>query len=152
MIADSLENALLYAPLLPRLQQVMEAVRSVDPATAEPAVFSIDGKDLILMINRPAMKRPENARLEVHDRMIDMHIPLSGSEGFAWKPRAALLNPAEPYNTDKDARHYLDVPDTRFTLIPGQFALFFPGDAHAGCIGEGELLKIVIKIRVRESV
>lgn len=152
MIVDSLEHALLYAPLLPRLQQAVEAVRSIDTATAEPAVLPIDGDDLILMISRPAMKRPENARLEVHDRMIDMHIPLSGTEGFAWKPRADLLNPAEPYQVDKDARHYLDVPDTRLTLKPGQFALFFPGDAHAGCIGEGELLKIVVKIRAGEGL
>lgn len=151
MIVDSLDNAALYASLLPHLQQALNAVRAVDPATVEPAVLPIDGHDLTLMISHPAMKRPENARLEIHNRMIDMHIPLSGSEGFAWKPRAALLNPVEPYNGGKDTQHYLDAPDTRFTLKPAQFALFFPDDAHAGCIGEGELLKIIVKIRARES-
>lgn len=152
MIVDHLDASALYAPMHPLFQRAFDAVRGVCPSTAEPGTVVLQENELILMISRPAMKLPEKARLEVHDEMIDLHVPLSGTEGFAWKPRAALLDPAEPYHAGKDARHYLDAPDTRFTLKPGQFALFFPGDAHAGCVGEGELLKVVVKIRASRSV
>ncbi len=147
MIVDRLAAAALYAPMHPLFPQAFQAVRNVDPASAEPGVFPIVENELILMINRLTLKRPEKARLEIHNAMIDLHVPLSGEEVFAWKPRATLTEPAEPYDERKDARHYADAADTRFALQPGQFALFFPGDAHAGCIGNGELLKIVVKIR-----
>ena len=102
---------------------------------------------MIVMVNEPAMKKPEKARMEVHDRFIDIHVPLSREEGFAWKDRSALEKPSEPFNMEKDAQHYDDAPDTSFTVKPGQFAVFFPEDAHAGCIGEGALRKLVIKVR-----
>ncbi len=79
------------------------------------------------MVNEPAMKKPEKARMEVHDRFIDIHVPLSREEGFAWKDRSALEKPSEPFNMEKDAQHYDDAPDTSFTVKPGQFAVFFPG-------------------------
>ena len=64
-----------------------------------------------------------------------------------WKERAELEKPSEPFNREKDAQHYDDAPDTSFVVKPGQFAIFFPEDAHAGCIGEGKILKLVIKVR-----
>ena len=108
---------------------------------------SLEEDALIVMVNEPAMKKPEKARMEVHDRFIDIHVPLSREEGFAWKDRSALEKPSEPFNMEKDAQHYDDAPDTSFTVKPGQFAVFFPEDAHAGCIGEGALRKLVIKVR-----
>lgn len=50
------------------------------------------------MVNEPVMKKRENARMEVHDRFIDIHVPLSREEGFMWKERAALEKPSEPFN------------------------------------------------------
>lgn len=148
MIIDSLSRSSRYLPLHPLFERAFEAIRSVDPATAEPGTITLIDNELILMINRPTLKLPEKARLEIHRDMLDLHIPLSGLEGYAWKPAASLTTPAEPYQPTKDAQHYLDAPDARLTLHPGQFALFYPEDAHAGCIGNGEMLKIVVKIRI----
>ena len=41
-----------------------------------------------------------------------------------------------------------DAPSTYFTILPGEFAIFFPGDGHAPLIGEGETKKIIIKVAV----
>lgn len=148
MIIGTLFSPGTYPPLHPLLERALDAIRRIDPATAVSGTTSLVENDLILMISRPTLKLPEKARLEIHRDMIDLHAPLSGPEGYAWKPRASLTDPAEPYQAAKDARHYLDAADTFLTLNPGQFALLFPDDAHAGCIGHGELLKIVVKIRM----
>lgn len=149
MFIASLSSSGSSLPLHPLLQTALDAIGDIDQATATPGVSTLIENDLILMINRATLKRPEEARLEAHRDMIDLHVPLSGPEIYAWKPLVDLTAPAEPYQTAKDARHYLDAADTYFTLKPGQFALFYPEDAHAACIGAGELLKIVVKIRTR---
>lgn len=146
MIIDSLSSSARYLALHPLFERAFKAIASIDPATAEPGTITLAENELILMISRPALKLPEKARLEIHQDMIDLHVPLSAPEGYAWKPRTGLAAPAEAYQPAKDAQHYLDAPDTRWTLHPGQFALFFPEDAHAAYIGNGELLKIVVKI------
>jgi YhcH/YjgK/YiaL family protein len=35
-----------------------------------------------------------------------------------------------------------------FQLTDGQFAIFFPEDVHAPMIGEGEIKKVVIKVKI----
>jgi YhcH/YjgK/YiaL family protein len=41
-----------------------------------------------------------------------------------------------------------DEADTFFQLTNGQFAIFFPEDVHAPMIGEGEIKKLVIKVKI----
>jgi len=45
------------------------------------------------------------------------------------------------------------VPNARprcyVTLLPGEFAIFFPQDGHAPCISEGTLHKAVFKLAVQ---
>ena len=77
----------------------------------------------------------------------DIHVPLSREERFAWKERTALEKTSEPFQEAKDAQHYDDAEETSFTVRPGQFAVFFPEDAHAGCIGDGVIRKLVIKVK-----
>ena len=146
-IIASLSDSARYESLNPLFQRAFDFVREAGPASLEPGPHDLEEDALIVMVNEPVMKKPEKARMEVHDRFIDIHVPLSREEGFAWKDRSALEKPSEPFNMEKDAQHYDDAPDTSFTVKPGQFAVFFPEDAHAGCIGEGALRKLVIKVR-----
>lgn len=147
MIIASLSDAARYENLNPLFRRAFDFVREAGPGALEPGPRVLVQDALIVMVNEPVMKKPEKARMEVHDRFIDIHVPLSREEGFAWKDRSALEKPSEPFNTEKDAQHYDDAPDTSFTVKPGQFAVFFPEDAHAGCIGAGALRKLVIKVR-----
>lgn len=47
----------------------------------------------------------------------------------------------------KDIRFFDDEPETFYTLRPGQFTIFFPEDGHAPMIGEGNVRKIIVKVR-----
>jgi biofilm protein TabA len=43
---------------------------------------------------------------------------------------------------------YNDAPDMYFELTDKQFAIFFPEDVHAPMIGESEIKKMVIKVKI----
>jgi YhcH/YjgK/YiaL family protein len=67
---------------------------------------------------------------------------------MGWKPRQDCKSEREPYNAEKDVLFYTDKPDMFFQLTDGQFAIFFPEDVHAPMIGEGEIKKLVIKVKI----
>lgn len=147
MIIASLSDSARYESLNPLFKRAFDFVRETDVASLNPGPYVLEEDALIIMVNETAMKTPEKARMEVHNEFIDIHVPLSREERFAWKDRAALEQPSEPFRKEKDSRHYDDAADTSFVVRLGQFAVFFPEDAHAGCIGDGVIRKLVIKVR-----
>ena len=151
MIIASLSDSARYEMLNPLFRRAFDFIREAAPAALETGRHVLEEDALTVMVNEAVMKKRENARMEVHDRFIDIHVPLSREEGFMWKERAALEKPSEPFSREKDAQHYDDAPDTSFVVRPGQFAIFFPEDAHAGCIGDGKILKLVIKVRTAST-
>ena len=55
------------------------------------------------------------------------------------------------YDEKRDIEFFDCEPETWLTLQPGEFALFFPNDAHAPLVGgEKSIRKAVFKIRVAE--
>ena len=52
------------------------------------------------------------------------------------------------YNPEKDVQLYNEQPDMYFQLTNGQFVIFFPEDVHAPMIGEGDIKKLVIKVKL----
>ena len=65
---------------------------------------------------------------------------------MGWKARSRCLQPHEQYDAEKDIEFFDDVPDTYVTVLPGEFVVFFPDDAHAPLIGTGAVHKVVIKV------
>ena len=55
---------------------------------------------------------------------------------------------AEPYDAGRDIAFFADEPAAWFPLERGQFAVFFPDDAHAPLAASGSLHKVVIKVEV----
>ena len=88
------------------------------------------------------------AKFECHNAHIDIQICIRGNETLGWKPRQQCQSEREPYNPEKDVQFYTDAPDMFFQLTDGQFAIFFPEDVHAPMIGEGEIKKMVIKVKI----
>jgi YhcH/YjgK/YiaL family protein len=69
-------------------------------------------------------------------------------ETIAWKPREKCLTQNGAYNPEKDVRFFSDAPDMSFQLTDGQFAIFYPEDVHAPMIGDGEIKKLVFKVKI----
>lgn len=148
MILDNLANSAPYEQLHPLFKEAFEYLKSVDFTKAEVGKTELRGKDLFLMVSDSSMKPQGEALLEVHNKYIDIQLPVSKAETFGWKARKNLSEPTEVFNEEKDFQLFVDKYETQFTVFPGDFLIFFPEDGHAPCIGEGEVRKVVVKIRM----
>lgn len=148
MIFDSLKNNARYYPVHPRLEKAFGYIASTDWEKMEPGIHELDGKDIYVNVMDTALKIPADAKLEVHDAYIDIQVLIrGGKETFGWSERADLREPLGAFDTEKDIRFFDDGPQTFYTLCPGQFTILFPEDGHAPMIGEGNVRKIIVKVR-----
>ena len=134
MILDTLNNLEKYVAVNPRLQQVVDFIKDRDLAAVAPGKVSIDGNDVFANFCVAQGKTKEEAKLESHDVMLDVQIPLSVPETMGYTPRTALAE--QPYNAANDITFYPGMAEQYVTVHPGEFAIFFPQDVHAPCISE----------------
>ncbi len=147
MIIDSLKNSDRYAVLSPAMSQAFDFIRRSDLAALADGKYEICGNDVFLTVGSHDLREPDDAPLEVHDKYIDIQIVLSGRETFGWAARPALVAARGEFDTQKDIQFFDDTPSLRFTLEAGEFAVFFPSDAHAPLIGSGRVRKCIIKVK-----
>jgi biofilm protein TabA len=100
------------------------------------------------MVSRSPARQRSEARLEAHRKHIDIQYLISGVEEMGWKARTRCLRPHDQYDAEKDIEFFADVPDSYVSLLPGEFVVFFPDDAHAPLIGTGAVHKVVIKVPI----
>ena len=145
MVIDSLGNFQRYVNLNPLFSQVARFLSQNDLATLELGHHVIQGDDLYVNIVDAPHKACDEARLESHDVMIDIQIPISGPEAQGWSPREAL--PATTYNAADDISFYDGQAQTYLNVLPGQFTIYFPEDGHAPAITTTTLRKAIFKVR-----
>ena len=146
MIFDSLKNSELYNSLNPRFAREFEYLKTTDLAALEPGKHPIDGDEIYANVQERDLKKPEDAKLEVHNKYIDIQVVIRGTETFGWNERQACTKPEGEFDAEKDIMFYLDDKQTYCTLHEGQFTILFPEDAHAPMIGEGDIKKIIVKV------
>lgn len=149
MIIDTLANAPKYISLHPLFAKAFDYIKQNDIANLPDGVSEI-AEGLKLIVNTANGKTAEAslAKFECHDKNIDIQVCVSGLETIAWKPREKCVNPNGEYNPEKDVRFFNDSPDMDFQLTNGQFAIFYPEDVHAPMIGDGEIKKLVFKVKI----
>ncbi len=148
MIIDALNNLKDYVALNPLFKDVVDFIKATDLAKQEPGIVKIKGDDLFANFTVATGKTTEQAKLETHDKMIDIQIPISTSETMGYIPREKLKD-AE-YNAQKDITFYDEQPESYVTVNKGEFAIFFPQDGHAPCISEEEKIqKVIFKVKVQ---
>lgn len=149
MIIDTLNNASKYTGLNPLFAKAFDFINQNDVATLEDGVIQIE-EGLKVIVNTANGKTAEVslAKFECHDKNIDIQVCVNGLETIAWKPREKCLTQNGAYNPEKDVRFFSDAPDMFFQLTNGQFVVFFPEDVHAPMIGDGEIKKVVIKVKI----
>ena len=146
MILDTLENIGKYASLNPLFPKVVEYLQNTDLMAQEPGRVNIDGNKLFVNHNVAQGKTVDEARMETHNAMIDIQIPLSCDEVMGYTPRQYLAE-AE-YDAAKDITFYLDRPEQYITVHPGEFVIFFPEDGHAPNISPvPEYKKVIFKVK-----
>jgi YhcH/YjgK/YiaL family protein len=149
MIIDTLANASKYAGLNPLFAKAFDFINQNDIAKLPDGVSEIS-EGLKVIVNTGIGKTAEVslAKFECHDKNIDIQVCVKGLETIAWKPRQKCVTPNGDYNPEKDVRFFNDAPDMYFQLTDGQFGIFYPEDVHAPMIGEGEIKKLVFKVKI----
>jgi YhcH/YjgK/YiaL family protein len=149
MIVDSLKNLDRYSSVHPLFAKAFEYLRETDLASIEVGKYDItDGLKAIVSDKKGMTSAESCAKFECHNANIDIQVCIRGKETLGWKPRQSCQSEREPYNPEKDVQFYTDAPDMFFQLEDGQFAIFFPEDVHAPMIAEGEVKKMVIKVKI----
>lgn len=149
MIIDSISKSSEYEKMHPLFSKAFEFLKSLDFNHLDLKKFELDGKNLFVMISDTSMKPSDEAKLEVHNDYIDIQMPVSKAEKFGWAYRNDLKTESAPFDKERDIQFFEDKPSTYFDLQPGNFVILFPHDAHAPCIGEESIIKIVVKVKVK---
>lgn len=148
MILDSLENAGLYESTHPRFKHAFDFLRSTDLASLPLGKMELDGKNLFVNVVDAVGKTPDVAKMETHNKYIDIQVPVTGSETMGWITGSKLKKITEPYNADKDISFFADKASNFIVVQPLQFAVFFPQDGHQPQLFEGIIKKIIVKVLV----
>jgi biofilm protein TabA len=152
MIVDRLEEAKQYCRLHPGFDAAFDLLTSTPYDELGPGRHEVMGESLVLIIDHVETSRPDAGRLEAHRKYIDVQYIIPGKEAvaqeFGWRPTATCGKAAVPFDKEKDIVFFADKPELQFTLPPGYFAVFFPGDAHAPMLASGTIRKAVVKVAV----
>lgn len=148
MILSTLTSANRYTALHPLFPRVFEYIRNTDLLSLDPGRYPIVDKQLFAIVeNVPGRTRAE-AKLECHRRYIDIQLVLEGTDEMGWKVLADCTQPVSDYNAEKDIRFFNDAPATWIITPPDHFCIFFPEDAHAPLVSNGNIRKVIFKIAV----
>jgi YhcH/YjgK/YiaL family protein len=150
MIIDTLQNASKYLSVHPLFAKAFEYIQRTELDKVEMGKYKIDGEKLKAAFStKKGMTAAESvAKFECHNKHIDIQLCIRGVEQIGWKPREKCKTENGSYNADKDVQLYHETPDMYFQLTSGQFAILFPEDVHAPMIGDEEIKKVVIKVRI----
>jgi biofilm protein TabA len=149
MIIDTLENAEKYFSVHPLFEKAFAYIQKTDLLhTPEGKIDIEEGLKAIFSIAPGKTREASLAKFECHTNNIDIQVCIKGEETIGWKPRQKCSTPNGEYNPEKDVQYFSDAPDTFFQLTNGQFVIFFPEDVHAPMIGEGEIRKLVMKVKI----
>jgi YhcH/YjgK/YiaL family protein len=119
------------------------------PSSPVPGIYEIDGPRYYVNVHGYDTLAREACAFESHRHFVDLQYCISGGEliDVCWRHR---LTEAAPYDDAKDFQFYA-APD-RFSSLrieAGDFAVFFPDDAHRPKVSDGRngaITKLVIKI------
>jgi YhcH/YjgK/YiaL family protein len=151
MIYDKLENAKYYLSVSPWVKKALEYLQSTDLKNLPLGKYPIDGDNVIVSCIMKTTKPYAEAKLETHDKYLDLHYLVEGKEDIL----CGFLQDTVKVTEDMpeiDCRYY-DGPSKPFTIGNDRFIIVFPTDIHAPGLShkDGEVQtnkKIIVKIRV----
>lgn len=147
MIFDRLENLDFYLSQHHLLPSVVSFLQDQKHVCLNPGSHWINNPDL-RVIKEPCVGKGKNKGiLEVHKAHIDIQIALKGCDRIGYKPLSDCLFPQSSFDSVKDIQFFNDSPLFWIDLPPGHFCIFFPQDAHAPLSCDGDLEKLIFKLK-----
>ena len=151
MIKDNIRNRALYENAHPEFKRAFEIILST-PESEPDGTAEFGG--IKRMVQSYSTKPAAEKRMEAHEKYIDIQYVAEGEEKFFFADKR-ILKTTEPYSAERDVE-FFDSADFEKSaaaeasvLRAGEFAVFFPDDAHKPSLhigGERRIRKILLKI------
>ena len=148
IIINKLQHAERYFRIHPAFEKAFAFLSQDGLAELPEGRHEIDGDRLFCIIDKSPGRSRAEAKLEAHRKYIDIQYIIAGTDEMGWKPTADCKMIDTEYDGDKDIMFFKDQPDSWTSVPAGSFVIFFPQDAHAPLVSEGEIHKAVLKIAV----
>ena len=145
MIFDTLNRLAQYRGICPGLDKLIDFTLAHELNALPAGRNEIDG-DLAWMNVNVAPLVPETDLYERHMEHLDLQIPLDAGEIITVKPVEEL-----EWDFEGETGFTHGPAGTPLHMVPGTFAVFFPGDAHNCGIsqdGQTSCRKLVGKARI----
>jgi biofilm protein TabA len=152
MILDTLKLWPQYAGFSPHFKTAFEFLEKVDDRTPDGRI-EIAGDDVFAIALKTSTSAVAGREYEVHRKYIDVQYIHRGREVMYWAPLSGLSKVTMPFDVEQDAALYALTPEGQpLQVSAGQFAIFFPEDAHIPSCNWSEavepVVKVVVKVRV----
>lgn len=152
MIIDSISCAERYQGLHLGIDRVLEAVQKYTPENYPAGRIPLDGENIYLNFLEYDTHRSAEGMTEAHRAYIDVMYMVEGTEVVYVKPVHRLQKVTRKYDAQIDALlAEIDEDSSEIRLMPGDFLILFPEDAHApACSGDQSVhvKKIIGKVKI----
>ena len=155
MIFDKLKNAPTYAGMSDNFRKAIEFMLSKDFSVMPAGKYEIDGKEVYATIYDETGMPTDKERYECHRDYADIQLVLTNGERMLYTEIGSCENFTD-YNDVKDILFCTAENGVELKFKGGDFAIFFPQDAHMPgmCLpenaGKEDLItkKLVIKVKM----
>ncbi|HVQ01492.1 MAG TPA: YhcH/YjgK/YiaL family protein [Candidatus Thermoplasmatota archaeon] len=149
MIFDTIRHVEMYNPPSKVLSDGIDFILNNKIPYNNPQRYEIGVKGMYVMPQEYTLKKKEDKSIEAHHHYIDIQVMMEGSEYLGYADKKTLRSLG--YDEDHDFER-LSGDLTFLPFRKGDFAVFFPQDAHMpGVEGPGStttVKKMVIKVPV----
>jgi len=147
MILDTIENSDRYTSLHKGFVKAFEFLKRTNLKELPTGTYEIDSNLIYAMISIEQGRSIDKAKLEIHERYIDIQFIISGTDTMGWKAKKSCISSSGDYNQNNDVQFFEDTPASFIAVRSNSFAIFFPEDAHMPLISDKKLHKVVIKVK-----
>jgi len=150
MILDSIKNLKRYN--LPKIDAILKFITRQDCAKLPDGEMEIQGRELFVRVMNYTPKPALENNFETHQIYADVQYVVSGAE-LMQIARLEDLTPLTAYDPVGDLQFYKSSGVMSNMIVKsGEFALFFPNQAHRpSCLYEGyegPVKKLVFKVKI----
>ena len=149
MICENIKNMKNYSSINKNFEKAFEFLKSNDLRELAIGKYEIQGEEIFVLVQEYVTQNEEEKNWESHEKYIDIQLIVEGKESMGYVP-VDCLEVKEDQRPEKDMIFYketLNGSNIKFTN--GDYAIFFPEDAHRpGCaLGEcAKVKKVVVKV------
>ena len=151
MIIDQIKNWNLY-PFGDSWKRAFSFLKTLNPSS-EDKKYVISGDDIYAIVTTYKTRSYDDAIFETHRKYLDIQAVISGREKLEWSPKGGLFVDI-PYEESKDAEFYKpNFPRAgKVDLLPGNFVMLFPQDAHMPSLIFEDKIEVVKKVVIKLKI